>query len=243
MRRDWLEGAVIERINSPASRYVLLAAEPGARKSGLMASLAHHHPEWLRYFIRRNSTTPLSGGDTASVFWRIGHQLAARRPALFNPDHLEVVIRQRVGTAGPEADIVGIRIEDLQVSPFHRTAIRVEQDIQSLGGRVAGIEVNQVTVDPRLLAPETLQYLALLDPAALLAKAEPEARVVVLIDGIDEVTRSGGARDILDWLKDGPELPPNVCFVLDLASRSAAATASGSPPGAGRRNTARPELQ
>jgi hypothetical protein len=214
VRRDSLEGAVIERINSPTSRYVLLAAEPGAGKSGLMASLAHHHPEWLRYFIRRNSTTPLSGGDTASVFWHIGHQLAARRPALFHPDQLEVVVTQRVGTAGPGADIVGVRIEDLRVSPFHRTAIRVEQDIQSLGGRLAAIEVNQATVDPRLLAPETLQYLALLDPAALLAEAEPQARIVVLIDGIDEAKRSGGTTDILDWLKDGPELPPNVCFVL-----------------------------
>jgi len=214
VRRQWLENVILERVSHPQCRYVLLAAEPGAGKSGLMASLAHHHPEWLRYFTRRDSTTPLSAGDAASALLYMGHQLAARRPTLFNPDRLELVVKQRVGRAGSGANVVGVSIQDLQVSPFRRTAIRVEQDIRDLDGRLVGIEINKATVDQRLLVPETLQYLALLDPAALLAEAAPEARIVVLIDGLDEVTRFPGGMSILDWLEQGPELPFNVRFVL-----------------------------
>ena len=124
--RDWLERAVAERLERPGCRYLLVVAEPGAGKTGLLASLASAHPDWLRYFIRRDSTTPLSGGDAASMLLRLGHQFAARRPALFAPDRLEVVVRQRVQQIGPEASVVGVRVEDLRVSPFHRTAIQVD---------------------------------------------------------------------------------------------------------------------
>jgi len=53
-------------------RFVLLTAEPGAGKTSLMASLARQHPDWLRYFIRRDSQTPLSGGDARSFLLAIG---------------------------------------------------------------------------------------------------------------------------------------------------------------------------
>ncbi len=214
VRREWLEKAVLDRLAHPECRYILLVAEPGAGKTGVMAGLADRHPQWLRYFIRRDSTTPLSEGDAVSALIRIGHQFAARQPALFDPQRLEVVVNQRVAQADPESSVVGVRIEDLEVSPFHRTAIRVEQQVGELGGRLVGLEVTHATVEPRLLAPQTLQYLALLDPAAVLSSSEPGAQVVVIVDALDEVFRLRGGMSVLDWLERSPELPANVQFVL-----------------------------
>ncbi|MBO0906689.1 hypothetical protein [Arthrobacter sunyaminii] len=214
VRRTWLEQEVIDRLGRPECQYVLLVAEPGAGKTGLMAGLADRNPQWLRYFNRRDSTTPLSGGDATSALIRIGHQFAARQPALFDPQRLEVVVNQRVTQAGPESSVVGVRIEDLHVSPFHRTAIRVSQEIGGLNGHLVGVEVTNATLEPRLLAPETLQYLALIDPAVVLGASQPGEHVVVLVDALDEVFRFRGGMSILDWLESGPELPPNVRFVV-----------------------------
>jgi len=145
---------------------------------------------------------------------RVGHQLAARKPELFDPKRLEVVVTQRVAAAGPGASVVGVRIEDLSVSPFHRTAIRVEQHVADLGGRLVGLDVAHATVEPRLLAEENLQFLALLDPAAALATVAPDARIVVLVDAVDEALRFSAGMSVLDWLERSPELPPNVRIVL-----------------------------
>jgi hypothetical protein len=213
VRRDWLEAAVKDALASPDVRYVLLVGEPGAGKTGVAADLIRREPSALRYFIRRDSVTPLSGGDAASMLLRIGHQLASRRPELFDPDLLEIVVEQRIARTGPGTAVVGVQIADLRVSPFYRTAIRVTQDVGGLAGSLAGIEIAQATVEPRLLELEVLQYLALLDPAAALAQRDPSARIVVVIDALDEVVRRSGV-SILDWLERGPELPENVRFVV-----------------------------
>jgi hypothetical protein len=212
--RTWLEDRVAETLANPSCRYVLLVGEPGVGKSGLMAGLAARNPGWLRYFVRRDSTTPLSGSDAASVLLRIGHQLATLRPRLFHVDRLEVVVTQRVASAGPQASVVGVRVQDLKVSPFHRTAIRVEQDVGELGGRLVGLDVAQATVDPRLLTEDNLQYLALFDPAAVLAAEDPHAQLVVLIDAVDEALRFPGGMSVVDWLERSPELPANVRVIL-----------------------------
>ena len=127
---------------------------------------------------------------------------------------LEVVVNQRVRRAGPGSSVIGVRIEDLQVSPFHRTALSVTQEVGELAGRLVGVEVTHATVEPRLLVPETLQYLALLDPAAVLQTSKPGTQVVVLVDVLDQVVRFRGGMSVLDWLQRGPELPSNVRFVL-----------------------------
>lgn len=215
IHREWLETAVQERLEQSGCRYVLIVGEPGAGKSGVIAGLSARHPDWLRYFIRRDSITPLSGGDAVSMLLRVGHQLAARRPQLFELERLEVVVEQRVAAAGAGASVVGIRVEDLAVSPFRRTSIRVEQHVAELGGRLVGLDVAHATVEPRLLAEVNLQFLALIDPATALAAAAPEARIVILVDAVDEALGfRGGGMSIVDWLESSPELPDNVQIVL-----------------------------
>src|SRR4051812_20731851 len=88
--RSWLVDEIGKRLRLPSCRYVLLIGEPGSGKTGIMSSLAHDHPEWPRYFMRHDSVAPASGVDPVSVLLRIGHQLAAIHPELFDPQHLEI---------------------------------------------------------------------------------------------------------------------------------------------------------
>jgi hypothetical protein len=212
--RDWLPAELRKRLILPDCRFVLLIGEPGAGKTGMMAGLARSNPGWLRYFIRSNSIAPLSGGEAISLMLRIGHQLAYQHPEIFDPELLEIVVNQRVEHGAADAAIVGVKIDELKVSPFYRTAIRVQQNVNSLPGSLVGIEIAQATGDPRLLDIDTLSHLALLDPAAALALKEPGETIVVLVDALDEVIGVRGATTVLDWLETCPELPPNVRFVL-----------------------------
>jgi len=109
--RDWLRDEVGERLARPNCRYVLIIGEPGAGKTGLMAALARSNPGWLRYFVRVDSITPLSGGDAVSMLLRIGHQPAHLNPEIFDPELLRIEVEQRVEQAAPGASVVGVKID------------------------------------------------------------------------------------------------------------------------------------
>ena len=161
--RGWLAAEVVDSIKDPATTFVLLTAESGAGKTGLSASLAHAHPDWLRYFIRRDSRTPLSSGDAVSFLFSIGNELAMRRPELFHPDKLEVVVRQRVEELQADGRVVAVSVDDLYVSPFYRTAIDVDQEVGIVGGNLEAVVVKRMVAEKRFLEIENLQYLALLN--------------------------------------------------------------------------------
>ena len=54
----------------------------------------------------------------------------------------------------------------------------------------------------------------LLDPAQLLAERAPTARIVILVDALDEIRRGVSGETIRDWLTACPELPANIRIVL-----------------------------
>ncbi|GLY00616.1 hypothetical protein [Actinoplanes sp. NBRC 101535] len=240
VERPWLTAAIEQSV--VASRFTLLTGEPGAGKTTVLAGLAQRHPDWLPYFVRRDSVTALVGADLTGFLLEIGHQLARSRPELFEAEPLDLVVKQRVKTAGAGSRVTGIRIDDLIASPFHRTAsYHVDQEIRRGDGDVTGIAISRAHVEPRLLEAGVLTELALGAPAALLAERDPQARIVILLDAVDELVRDPRS-GLLDWLIRGPELPANVRLVLaarpvtDLAALRSART----PPVPAQRGTPRP---
>ncbi|MGW0521313.1 hypothetical protein [Crossiella sp. NPDC003009] len=206
--RGWLRAEVEAALGRG---HVLVTGEPGAGKTSLLAALAEGHPDWLRYFARRDSRSVLAGTDVQSFLLAVGHQLARQRPEVFQPERLGVVVRQRVENVAAGGRVVGVRIEDLTASPFHRTAVlEVEQRLGGVAGSVSGVEIGRANLEPRLLEPDNLAHLALLDPAEALRRLDPAARIVILVDALDELAGSS----LLDWLAGGPELPSNVRLVL-----------------------------
>jgi WD40 repeat protein len=214
IERRWLAELVEEKLADPGCRFLLLTGEPGSGKTALMTWLAKRNAGWPRYFIRRDSRVPLNSGDAHSLLFSLGHQLAALRPGLFHPDKLDVVVRQHVGEVARGGRAVAIRVEDLEVSPFYVTALRVEQHAELVAGDLTGIAAGRLVAEERFLQLSNLQYVALLDPAAVLIREEPKARLVILVDALDELRYSAGGESALDWLAACPELPANVRFLL-----------------------------
>jgi WD40 repeat protein len=212
--RNWLVTRVQEALEEKDVRFVLLTGEPGSGKSGLMAHLARLHADWSRYFIRRDSVTALEGGDARRFMFSVGYQLARLRPSLFDPRRLDVVVKLRASRIGPGGRAVGIEMGDLRASPFYQESLRVSAEVDQVEGDLVGISARNVTLEPRLLDLSNLQYLALLDPAQALIDENPQARIVVLVDALDEVRYGARGENVVSWLAACPELPANVRFVV-----------------------------
>jgi hypothetical protein len=214
LRRDWLAEELGRQLAGPATRFVLLTAEPGAGKSAFVAQLAGDHPGWPRFFIRRDQVSPVAESDVRSFLLRIGFQLAATYPELFELEQVRIEVAQRIGAADPEADIVGAEISRIYASPFHRAVLRIQQDVNQAAGSVTGIRVGEWIADPRLIPVADLEQMALLAPARILGRLRPDARIVVLVDALDELRFRDQDGSLLDWLVNCPPLPRNLRIVL-----------------------------
>jgi hypothetical protein len=214
VRRDWLAKELDAKLGESGKRFVLLTAEPGAGKSVFMAQLAHDHPEWLRYFIRRDQREVLADVSARSLLLRIGYQLAARHPELFSKDQLTLSVKQRLGEVAEQGEAVGVEVGRLIASPFYRKVIEIEQQVLTNQGKVVGLRAKELYVEERLLPAEDLLHLALIHPARALQRTDPKQQIVILIDALDEIRYHQTAENILAWLTNCPELPENIRFVL-----------------------------
>ena len=211
LRRDWLASELNARLARPDTRFVLLVAEPGAGKSSFVAQLANDQPDWLRFFIRRDQRTSLGETGARSFLLRAGLQLAARRPALFDVEQIRIDVQQRIGEA--DGEVVGASIKRIRASPFHQTVVRITQDVAKAKGSVAGLQVGEWITEPRLIDVDDLQQMALYAPARASLRLDPPARIVILIDALDELRFGEEGRNLLDWLTRCPPLPDNVRIV------------------------------
>ncbi|MDA9396264.1 hypothetical protein WN73_37755 [Bradyrhizobium sp. CCBAU 45394] len=214
VRREWLEDELREQLDRPDCRFVLVVAEPGSGKSSFIAQLANNNTDWPVFYIRRDQTTSIGETSARSFLLRIGWQLAALRPELFDLDSVEVDVTQSVGDIPEGADVIGARVERLRASPFHQAAIRISQTVERAAGKLIGLSVGEWITDPRLLAVDDLQEMGLFAPARRLARVEPSAQLVILVDAVDELAFGEAEGNLLEWLANGPDLPNNVRIVV-----------------------------
>ena len=214
VQRNWLADAVAQSLQDASHPFVLLTAEPGFGKSVFMAQLAHEHPYWPRYFIRRDQHEPLADVGSRSFLLRIGYQLATCYPELFTRDALQLAVEQRIGDVRNKGEAVGAEVAKLLASPFHQDVIKVRQHIDKVSGKVVGLRINELVSEPRQIDPVDLQHMALIDPAHALQRSHPERLIVILLDALDEVRYHETRDNLLHWLTNCPDLPDNIRFVL-----------------------------
>ena len=212
LRRDWLAEEVNARMAEPGCRFVLLTAEPGAGKTAFMAQLADDHPNWLRYFIRRDQRTPLEDGSARGFLERIGFQLAALFPQAFQTDAVRISVSQLVGTSSGQ--ITGVDVETLIASPFYSKAVEIIQEVKANQGNLTGIRVHKLVTDPNQISLLDLQRMVILAPALALQQEGHTEPIVILIDALDELRYRSLGDTVLNWLTQCPELPANVRIVV-----------------------------
>lgn len=218
VRRDWLEAELEQRLASSSTRIVLLVGEPGSGKSGAIAQLAADHPRWPAVFLRRDQRLPADRGGVRSFLLRVGLQLAAAWPELFDSDQVRIEVTQRIGELADGGEAVGAEVGRILASPFHQTVIDVQQQVRRARGSVAGVRVREWVMDPRRLDVADLENMALSDPARALLRSDPEQRIVVLLDALDELLDDADDQ-LFSWLAGLPDVPDNVRLVV--ASRPA----------------------
>ncbi len=214
IRRPWLTAELMALLADPQCRLVLLTGEPGVGKSALVAQVAEEHETWAVYFNRRDQRIQLTDGSAKSMLLRIGFQLAAAFPALFDTEQVRLTVQQRVGELATDSQLVAAEVDRIVSSPFHQTVLEISQTISRSHGGVVGLRAHEWITDPRLIDLPDLAAMALIDPAYRLLRQHSDAQIVVLVDAVDEVTDDLSGTSILDWLAAAPELPPNVRLVL-----------------------------
>lgn len=206
--REWLIERLSAVLEEPDCRIVVLTGAAGVGKTAFMAHIAAAHPDWLRYFIRRDSQMLLGPGDARTFLLTVGGQLAALRPDLFASDKVEIEVQQRGDIVARGGAATTAKIAEVRASPFFRIAIRVTQDFTRVEGKATALEIGLMITDDRQYSVDDLQYLGLVDPLKALAARDPTTRVVVLIDALDELRYSptGSSQDIIQALVGMPDL-------------------------------------
>lgn len=210
--RGWLTDQVKAHLDDPQCRIVLLTGGPGAGKSVVMAHLAQERPDWLRYFIRRIGETDTDAyrheGGLASFLTLVGFQLLALYPEVFPALDLPLDAEVDVSVVGKGADVKVIRIGEYFAHPFRQGGIRARLKAAIIEGRATAVEIGKMVVDVAMTHPAALEPPALLEPLAELARSRPEERVVVLLDGLDELRFRDAATDVGRWLTRHQDSPP-----------------------------------
>jgi hypothetical protein len=214
LRRDWLAQDLEACFARPGCRFAVLAAEPGAGMSAFVAQLASDHEDWLVFFIRQDQRTSLGEIGVRSFLLRTGLQLAAVRPELFALEQIRIEVEQRIGAVEEGAAVVAAKIRTMIATPFHQSVLRIKQEIEQARGSVGGILIDEWITDPSLIAVDDLQQMALFHPARILARLQPDRRIVILVDGLDELRYREREENLLDWLTNCPPIPENVRILL-----------------------------
>jgi hypothetical protein len=214
LERPWLEVQAAGTLARSDCRFLLVTAEPGAGKSAFMAGLARRHPHWPRYFIRRDQLSPFGNVGVRDFLLTIGLQLAASFPAAFQRQQLRMVIEQRVGSLEGGAEAVGAQVDRLLASPFYQVVLEIHQQVQAAGGKLTGLRVGEWVSDPHLIPLSDLLAMALIDPGRALLNLQPDLRLVILVDALDELRYHSEGVQFLSWLEALPALPANLSFLL-----------------------------
>lgn len=215
--RGWLKDRIEASLDDPDCRIVLITGDPGAGKTTLMARLAQQRPDWLRYFIRRVDETDSARhyaheGGLASFLTVTGFQLASLRPSLFPSlgEHNEIVVEAEAETVGPGRQAV-LKIDELVTHLFRKMAIKVSVRAGRIDGDLTVLEIGKLVTDAAISEPEALEAPALLEPLDLL---EPGERIVILLDGLDELQFRTAASDVGRWLTAHQAFRPNLRIVV-----------------------------
>ena len=216
IERQWLADKIGQAMAGNSRRLILITGEPGTGKSAFLAYLLDKHPQWLRYFIRRDQQTLLFSGSPTlrSFLLQIGFQFAGFYPDIFSEQMIDLSLQQAVDTIENTGRSTGARIERLVASPFTQITIKISQKVRELKGDFTGLVIGEYDADPSQTPIDDLEFLAFSHPCRSLKSDQPEKQIVICIDSLDELRYHDTTKDnIIDWLVTLP-IPDNVTIIV-----------------------------
>jgi len=216
IERQWLADEIRQSMEDKKKQLILITGEPGTGKSAFLSYLLDKNPDWLRYFIRRDQQTLLFSGSPSrrSFLLQIGFQLAGFFPDLFSQQSITLDLHQEIGTLEATAEATGVKINRLVASPFTQTTIKISQKIREQKGKFTGLSIDKFDADPTQIDIDDLENLAFYRPCRSLKSNQPEKKIVICIDALDELRYHETSKDnIIDWLST-LSIPDNVVFIV-----------------------------
>ena len=208
--RPWLVDEIARRRDDVQAQRLVIIGGPGSGKSTL---LAHVALTWRCpcYFA-------VAGASANDLLVTIGAQLYCEFGAIAFPTDVTGATTLTVDEVRGTSETVGRRIDRLYALPFLpplRRDVSVVAKVVEGDARIIGEHVRELHTSVRSVPPGALLKAAMLDPLWRIHEAQPNLRLAIIIDAIDETMgrADSSAFDIISSAV-AQTLPPNVILVM-----------------------------
>lgn len=164
---------------------VLLRGVPGSGKTCLLARALRERGS-LHHFLRRGHTELALWRDPHAFLLSIGFQLKAAHGDELFPSSVAIDVDQTLHELDEGGLLTGVRVERLYALPWATVNIRVRQHVVRAGGEVAGVTIAELIDEVHRIPLPVFREMALLGPLRRLRLRKPDARVVLVVDALDE---------------------------------------------------------
>ena len=200
--RDWVFDAInVWLADKNGARVFLLTGEPGCGKSAIASRLVQVAQGTADMSARCASLQP----DFLSAF----HFCSARAQTWINSHTFTRSLALQLADRYP---VYAEALADL--SGDEQIHIQVRQTTQQIRDQGKQIGVYIENLDVSRLSAEDAFVRTVREPLAVLAAQQPDARIVILVDALDEALVYTGQSSIVDLLARTAALPSNVRFLL-----------------------------
>lgn len=194
--RLWVLDEVIDWLDNGYERFLLITGEPGCGKTALAAWLAGA------------GSTPENAGalrnlDRVRDAWNAAHFCVAEdRRGSLNPSRFAQSLARQLSD----------RYDEYAQAVIHRVApqINIDQQVRENWGSIIGAQIDTLIINAQA---EEVYNRAVREPLDELFNHQPDLRILILVDALDEALTFGPG-NIVTLLAGSGDLPAGVRFLI-----------------------------
>jgi hypothetical protein len=188
--RPAIQDEILSYLGENRTGCCVIIGEPGSGKTSLAAKLIRDHG-YLHHFLRRGHTEFSLWRDPYAFLTSLGFQLKERFGDEIFPEQVAIDVQGHVRDLEETGSYVGTEIQQLVAVPWHSITLNVSLKAVKIRGEATGVRIRHVVEDYRSIPLSTFREMALVDPLRRLSQLHPDERLVLWVDGLDEVAELG----------------------------------------------------